>query len=112
MKVSIEWEGIAEVKAKLKKNAKLEDVKNIIKLNGSEMQQTAQRKAPVKTGFLKRHIFLDIEKNGLQARVTSQAPYAPPQEFGTRKMAGTPHVGPAFREQVSKYKRDINEVMK
>lgn len=104
--------GIDKLVGKLKKNATLEDVKTVVRVNGAEMQQTAQRKAPVDTGFLKRQIMLRIEQYGTEARVTSESEYAPYQEYGTRYMAGTPHVGPAYRIQSAKFKEDMQRLVK
>lgn len=104
--------GIDKLITKLKKNATLGDVKQVIKMNGSEMQQSAQRFAPVDTGSLKRNIRLNIEQWGMEAKVTSGAEYAGYQEWGTRYMSGTPHIKPAYRIQSAKFKADMQRLIK
>lgn len=109
---SLKIVGIDKLMAKLKKNVTLEDVKRVVKMNGSEMQQKAQRFAPVDTGTLKRNILLEIEQWGTEAKVTSGAEYAPYQEWGTRYMSGTPHIRPAYHIQSAKFKADMQRLVK
>lgn len=104
--------GIDKLIAKLKKSATLEDVKQVVKVNGAEMHQNAQRFAPVDTGALKRNIRIDKENGGFAVRVTSASEHAPYQEYGTRYMAGTPHVRPAFRIQSAKFKSDMRRLVR
>lgn len=104
--------GADDLIKKLKKNANLNDVKNVVKLNGSEMQGKAQHHAPYNTGFLQRHIMLHIEDNGLTARVSSEAEYAGYQEWGTRFQSGTPHIRPSYHEQKGEFKSDLNRLTK
>lgn len=104
--------GADQLIGKLKKNANPDDVKNTVKLNGSEMQKAAQRYAPVDTTYLKRNIKYHSEDDGFTARVESEAEYAAYQEHGTRYQSGTPHIRPAFHEQKIKFKRDMSRLMK
>lgn len=97
---------------KLKKNANLDDVKNTVKLSGSEMHKAAQRYAPVDTGYLRRNIKYHAEDNGLTARVKSEAEYAAYQEYGTRYQSGTPHVRPAYYNQKDQFLKDMKRLMK
>lgn len=96
----------------LKKKATLNDVKDVVRLNTSEMQRSAQRYAPVDTGNLKRHIKQDVLDSGFTGKVASTADYAAYQEFGTRYQTGTPHIRPAFHEQKEKFKKDMKRLMK
>lgn len=86
-------------------------VVDVVKTNTGEMQTSAQRKAPVDTGFLKRHIFLDInsESTSINGQISGDAEYDPYQEYGTRFMAAQPHIRPAFYEQRTKFRKDIYE---
>lgn len=111
-KASLRVKGTAELKGKLKRNANLTDVINVIKLNGSEMHRAAQRYAPVKTGALKRNINLYFEDNGFTAKVASEADYAPYQEYGTRYQPGTPHIRPSYYEQRTRFIKDMRRLMK
>lgn len=104
--------GIDKLIAKLKKSATLEDVKQVVKVNGAEMHQNTQRFAPVISGTLKRNVRISLEQWGMEAKVTSEAEYAPYQEYGTRYMAGTPHVRPAYKIQSAKFKADMQRLVK
>ncbi|WP_334104623.1 HK97-gp10 family putative phage morphogenesis protein [Muricomes intestini] len=109
---NIKITGIDALMKKLKHNATLNDVKLVVAVNGAEMHQKAQRFAPVDTGNLKRSIRINKENAGLAVRVSSTAEYALYQEYGTRYMAGTPHVRPAFRIQSAKFKNDMQRLVK
>lgn len=104
--------GTADLVGKLKRNANLNDIKNVVKLNGAEMQRAAQRYAPVATGNLKREIELSSEDNGFVAKVASTADYAPFQEYGTRFQPGKPHIRPSYFEQRKKFIQDMKRLMK
>ncbi len=87
--------------------------KQIVKRNGAEMHEKAQRFAPVDTGTLKRSISLDIVDEGRTAIVRGDnVDYGVYQEYGTRYQSGTPFVGPAFKEQVGKFKEDMRGILK
>ncbi len=114
-KATLQVKGIDELVGKLKRNAKLDDVKEVVKLNGSEMHTNAQRKAPVAKkggGNLQRNVRVYIEDNDFTARVKSEADYAAYQEYGTRFQPGTPHIRPAYYEQKERFKRDMKRLMK
>ena len=96
----------------LKENADLDLVKKTIRLNATEMQKKAMRKAPVRTGDLRRAIKLRMADGGFTALVRSEIEYAPYQEYGTRFMTGTPHIRPAFHEQSKQFKKDMSRLMK
>lgn len=104
--------GIDKLVAKLKRIATLEDVRQTVKDNGAEMHQNAQRFAPVDTGMLKRNVRISLEQWGMEAKVTSEAEYAAYQEYGTRYMAGTPHIRPAYHIQSAKFKNDMQRLVK
>ncbi len=101
-----------DLRSGLRRGANLDDVKNVVRMNGSEMQGKAQRYAPVDTGNLKRIITYKPLDGGFTARVASEAEYAAYQEYGTRFQTGTPHIRPSFHEQVSQFKKDLNRLMK
>lgn len=71
---------------------------------GKMTQNIAKQKAPVDTGALRQMISLDVNKskNSISVKINTPvkskngAPYGVFQEFGTSKMAGTPHIRPAF----------------
>lgn len=109
--VDLQVSGVDSMQQKLRKIAQLGAVKDVVLLNGLEMQKTAMVFAPVDTGFLKREIRLYIEDSGYTARMASEAEYAIFQELGTRYQSGTPHVRPAFRKQEEKFLQDVRRAV-
>lgn len=103
--------GIEKLQAKLKKNVRLDDVKRVVRQNGAQMQEKAQRNAPVDTGTLKRSIGLDIKDAGMTAEVQPTAEYGGYVELGTRFMEAQPYLGPAFNEQKEKFKKDMKKLV-
>lgn len=110
--MSIKLKGADALIGKLKRNADLSDVKNVVKLNTSEMQRKSQRFAPVDTGTLKRNIKQSTEDSGFTGKVTSTSEYAAYQEYGTRYQSGKPHIRPAYNQQKVQFKKDMNRLMK
>lgn len=108
----VTWHGMKELRAALKTNAKLEDVKKVVKLNGSELQKKAQQAAPYDTGNLRRSIKLDVSDNGMTATVTAHAEYAPYVEYGTRYMDAQPYMTPSFEEQEKQFASDLKKLVK
>lgn len=106
--------GANELVAALNKRADLTLVKETVTMNGAEMQEKAQRNAPVDTGHLKRSIGLasDISDGGLSARVKANAHYAGYVEWGTRYMYAQPYMRPAFKVQSAQFKKDMQRIMK
>lgn len=103
--------GIEKLQKKLKKNVQMEDVKRVVRHNGAEMQEKAQRNAPVDTGTLKRSIGLEITDSGMAAEVEPTAEYAPYVELGTRFMEAQPYLKPAFDDQKEKFKKDMKKLV-
>lgn len=112
----IKIEGIEELSKKLKNNVNLDDLKKIIKTNGSELTNNMIRKAEFKkgyqTGTTKRSIILNIVDNGLTAEVGPTTKYAPYLEYGTRKSEPQPFVNPALNEQKQKFQNDLAKLVK
>lgn len=119
----ITLEGDVELQKAIAKKIKLDDMKRIIKNNGSQLQKKAQKNAQFKghyegkkfvkpTGNLKRSIGLDIAANGLTATVEPTAEYAAYVEFGTRFMNAQPYLKPSYDEQMTKFKQDLSKLVK
>ena len=104
--------GMEKLQKKLKKNVNMEDVKRVVRHNGAEMQEKAQRNAPVDTGTLKRSIGLEFTDGGMSAEVEPTAEYAPYVELGTRFMEAQPYLKPAFDDQKEKFKKDMKKLVK
>lgn len=108
MKIS----GADELIRGLKKSADLNDIKNIVKMNGASLQSNAQRKASVDTGFMKRSIVLTIEDGGMTAKIASMAEYSAYINYGTRFMAANPFMTNSFNIQRPVFLNDLSKVLK
>lgn len=112
----IKLEGLAEFQKGLAKRVELEDMKRIIKTNGSQLQRKAQRNADFKkgyqTGATKRSIGLELKDNDLTAVVQPTTEYAAYVEYGTRFMDSQPFMRPAYVDQLMKFKNDVNKLIK
>ncbi|MBN6890079.1 HK97 gp10 family phage protein [Cytobacillus horneckiae] len=108
--------GIRQLQGKLKRNATLQDVKNILKLNGSELDRRMKRNAIFVKGYsigdTKRSISLTMQDNGFTAKVAPTTNYSPFLEYGTRFMSAQPFVYPSFTVQKMKFLNDLTRVMK
>lgn len=113
---SIKVTGLDELQKQLKKNVQLDDVKRVIRQNGSELQQKIQDKADFKmgyqTGTTKRSVGLEITEGGFAAESGPETEYAPYVEFGTRFMDAQPFVRPAFNEQKLQFEKDMKKLVK
>lgn len=112
----IRVEGLEELQKQLKKNANMDDVKKVVRQNGSQLQQKIQRNADFKkgyqTGTTKRSVELEISGNGLTAESGPTTDYAEYLEFGTRFMEAQPFVKPALEEQSKKFESDLRKLVK
>jgi len=104
--------GIDKLEKQLKKNATMQDVKNIVKMNGAELQQKAMRKAAVDTGSMKRYIMLSLLDGGLTSRINALMNYSSYVEWGTRYMSAQPFIKPAYNQQKIQFKKDLERLMK
>lgn len=112
----IRIEGLEELQKKLKKNANMDDVKKVVRHNGSQLQQKIQSNADFKkgyqTGTTKRSVGLEITGGGLTAESGPTTDYAEYLEFGTRFMEAQPFVKPALEEQSKKFESDLQKLVK
>lgn len=113
---SIKIEGLKELEKKLKSNVTMDDVKQVVRQNGSELQKKMQGKADFKmgyqTGTTKRSIGLEIKDGGLTAESGPETEYAPYLEYGTRFMEAQPFVQPALEEQATQFKSDMQKLVR
>lgn len=112
----IKIEGLEELQKALKDNVTMDDVKRVVRQNGSEMQQKIQKNADFKkgyqTGTTKRSIGLDFKEGGFTAEVEPTTEYAPYLEYGTRFMDAQPFVKPGYDEQKIQFKKDMQKLVK
>ena len=90
----------------------MEAVKQVVRMNGAELQTKAMRGAPVDTGTLRRSIGLELTDNGLTAEVEPTAHYAQYVEYGTRFMKAQPYMRPAFDAQKLQFKSDMERLVR
>lgn len=112
MKLSVDVKGTDKLLNALRGMATTTDVKNAVRLNGSQMQRKAQRHAPVDTGTLKRSIGLEISDAGYTAIIKPTAEYAAYVEYGTRYMGAQPFMRPAYHEQEPVFIKDMERLLK
>lgn len=104
--------GASEFKKALRENATLDDVKSIVKMNGSELTYETQWKAPLDTGTLERSITQEIKDGGLTSITEPHTDYAGHVEWGTRYMAAQPYFRPVFKKQSKQFKKDMERLVK
>ena len=125
--MSKELKGADELIAKLKRNVTLNDVKEVIKLNTSEMQQNMVRSASFNghfeweakkglvfvkpTGTTKRSIALEISNGGLTGKVAPGTEYSPYLIYGTRFMAAQDFFRPNYHKQAIQFKQDMQRLV-
>ncbi|MDN6670662.1 MAG: HK97 gp10 family phage protein [Staphylococcus equorum] len=103
--------GIEALNKALKESQNIEPIRKVVKNNGAQMQNKAQRLAPVDTGALKRSISIDLQDGGFTAKVSPGVDYAAYQEYGTRFQSGTPFMRPSFRSQQPMFISDLKRLM-
>ena len=112
----IEIKGLDKLEDKLKKNVTLDDVRNVVRVNGGELHTKMQKNADFtkgyQTGTTKRSIGLDITDGGMAAEVEPETEYSPYLEYGTRFMEAQPFVRPALEEQAKQFKRDMQKLVR
>jgi HK97 gp10 family phage protein len=113
---SIKITGVKELQKQLKKNVTLDDVKKAVRKNGTELQTKMQDKADFtkgyQTGATKDSIRVEMSNSNLTATVEPTTEYSPYLEFGTRFMDAQPFVRPAFEEQLTQFKSDMQKLVK
>lgn len=117
LSVEFNFQGFKELEKLMQKSAKVEqEVRQVVKSNGNELKNRTVRKADFKkgyqTGTTKRSIQEHISNDGLSVTVGPTTEYAPYLEYGTRYMEAQPFVRPAWVEQVPKFVRDLNNIIK
>lgn len=112
----IKIEGIEELQKALKENVTMDDVKRVVRQNGSELQKKTQVNADFtkgyQTGTTKRSVGLEIKEGGFCAEVEPTTEYAPYLEYGTRFMDAQPFVRPSYSEQKEQFKKDMQKLVK
>lgn len=112
----IRIEGVEELQKMLKRNVTLNDVKQVVRQNGSELNRKMARNASFskgyQTGQTKRSIKLTLADGGMTAMVGPGTSYSPYLEYGTRFMSAQPFIRPAFNDQRDIFIKDMQKLMK
>ena len=112
----ITFKGLDDLEKKLKANVTMDDVKRVVKVNGSELHEKVQENADFKkgyqTGTTKRSVTLDIKDGGLTAEVEPETEYSSYLEYGTRFMEAQPFARPALEDQAVKFKKDMQKLVR
>lgn len=103
--------GLKELQVHVAAGMDLDPVREVVKMNGAELQRKAMKNAPVDTGSLKRYIMLSVMDGGLTARINPLMNYSAYQEYGTRYMAAHPFMRPALNDQKKQFKADLKRLM-
>jgi HK97 gp10 family phage protein len=77
---------------------------------GTHVASAPGESPAVDTGFLTNSI--QVEVDGLQGVVGTNAEYAMHLEFGTVKMEPRPYFGPAFEDAKPEFERGLQELLK
>lgn len=117
-KIKIKFEGIYELDKKLKKNLNMDAVKQVVQKNGDQMNERMKEKT--RTAFLKGYstgdtagsINTEITNGGMTAEVGPTTDYHAYVEFGTRKMTAEPFIKPAWEEQKTQFKADMDRLVR
>lgn len=92
-------------------NSIVPELRTIVKNNGIQLTQGAQKRSPVDTGALRRSIRLSLENGNLKAVVKTNVHYAKFVEYGTIRQKAQPFMRPSFRVQKAKFIRDIKNAI-
>lgn len=76
---------------------------------GQQWTTEIQRRAPERTGRLRRSYTWEVGRGGAWVEVSSNVVYAPYQEFGTRYIGGRPHVRPGTEAVIPQVPKLIAE---
>lgn len=91
----------------LDKHGLAEPLRRIASMAALEILRDTMRAAPRDTGTLARsYTITEMDSSdAIVRKVGTNIMYAPFQEFGTRKMAARPHLGPSLESARRKYGR-------
>ena len=110
--MNVKLVGAEKIVGKLRKNVEMSDVKRVVTTNGAELTRNAMRLAPVDTGRLAGSINLSIEDGGMTAVTRDGVNYGVYNDLGTRYRTGTGFMTSSYNLQASKFKRDMEMLVK
>ncbi|MBO0456287.1 hypothetical protein JZO77_05985 [Enterococcus hulanensis] len=117
--------GLNGLSKKLKDNASMTDVKQVVRVNTTELNSSMQRESQAvltghweggkfvkPTGATKRSIVVRFTNGGLSGHTGPGTEYSPYLIRGTRFMAKRDFFLPPLRKQKAKFKSDLERLMK
>lgn len=104
--------GASKLRTALRRNATMQDVKDVVHSNSAEMTRNAQRLARTDTGFMKNNTLQFIEDNGMTGGVRSYAHYAIYNDLGTRFMSGNGFIKNPYEIQSAMFVREMEMLTK
>ena len=118
----ISFKGLDKLEKKLIENAKMEEVKKVVKDNGLTLQGNVVKNAGETTfnkGYFTGNLKQDIADNGfklsdggLTAKVGTSTEYGAHLEYGTRFMEAEPFLKDPFEQTKKEFKADIDKLAK
>lgn len=112
----LEIKGLDRLERSLRENVTLNDVKRVVRYNGSQMHKKMQANADFakgyQTGDTKRSISLEMTDGGFTAEVGPETDYSEHLEYGTRFMDAQPFIKPAYNDQKGKFKSDMQKLVR
>ena len=119
MSSKVTFKGLNDLHVQITKSMNLDDVKQVIKKNGAELNQKMQKYASPQGAFTKgysvgttrRSITIELSDNGMTATVEPHTDYSQYLEYGTRFMEAEPFVSPAFNDQKEVFLKDMKKIM-
>lgn len=91
---------------------KNEAVARALETIGLVAERYTKEYAPVDTGRLRNSISHETNSDESAVYIGTNVEYAPYQEFGTYKMAGTPFLRPAIEKHLGEYKQIVQNELK
>ena len=118
----ISFKGLDKLEKKLIENAKMEEVKKVVKSSGLTLQGNVVKNAGEATfnkgyftGNLKQDVAghgLKLSGDGLTAKVGTSVEYGTHLEYGTRYMEAEPFLKDPFEQAEKEFKADIDKLTK
>lgn len=124
MAINYKLNGMGKLQKGLLERVSKDKIVSVVKRNTTQMQQTAMSKAsstytkrdkhgkPYSTGDTKKSIGISFENSGMSGTTGMGMEYNPYTEKGTRFMAAEPLLKPTFNSQKTKFKSDLEKLLK
>lgn len=117
-KVNYHLNGLKELQVALEQRISKEEIIDVVKTNTIEVQRAAKAKTSsaytkgYSTGATKNSIGVEFGNGGMAGLIGMGMEYNPYTEKGTRFMAAEPVLDPTFHKQKTKFKSDLEKLIK